>query len=459
MSDKSEKSTEKKYSTWTHISFNLVMVMLPATYGMFSTHFFWYYETEVLLPVIFVGIANVLFLLWDAFNDPLVGFISDRPNRLTKKYGRRFPFIAIFGIPTMVSIILLFMPPFIDAQINPLPIFLWIIIILFIHELSYTAVSLTRALYPEKFRSDQERRKNAGIGILTYNMGLFLGLIVPMIFVEKGDIQSYWIGATVLMIPCVIFFFLGLSGVREDKKMIERSFEIKKEPFFKTMKNTFKRKNFLALIVVSISTQAFGACILGSIYYWVNFVLLEPNADIIIMLSWFLAGLISVPFWMKINKKIGNRNTQLMAIITTMGSIIPFIFISSLTGAIIAIFILGFVGGAGTFVRYPIFSDLIDEATTLDGKRQEGVYQGVLAFFDRFGILFQPIIFTIVHLITRFEPESATQTILAQQGIIAAMTWIPAILVLIAGIIFWKVYDLTPEKTLKIKSQLEELKL
>ena len=462
MNNKKESSNEKKYSTWTHISFNLVMVMLPATWGMFSVNFFWYYETEVLLPVILVGIANVIFTLWDAFNDPLVGYISDRPNRMTKRYGRRFPFIVIFGIPTMVSLILLFVPPFVDAKINPIPIFIWILIWLLIHELSYTAVSLARALYPEKFRSDSERRKNAGIGIFTYNLGMFMGLIVPMIFVVKGDIQSYLIGAIVLMVPCFICFFLGIPGVREEKEMIERSFKAAKEPFLKTMKTTLKKKNFLALIFVSISTQAFGACILGSIYYYVAFILMEPpgsQADILFMLFWFIAGLLSVPFWMKLSNKVGHKKIQFIAIITTVISSIPFIFLNTLIGALIAVFILGFVGGAGTFVRYPIFSDMIDETAILDGKRQEGAYQGILAFFDRFGILLQPIIFTVIHIITGFNPESEIQTPLAQQGIIAAMTWIPAIIVLVAGLVFWKVYDLTPDKTSEIKSKLKELNL
>ena len=115
--------------------------------------------------------------------------------------------------------------------------------------------------------------------------------------------------------------------------------------------------------------------------------------------------------------------------------------------------------GAETFVRYPIFGDVIDEVAILDGKRQEGAYLGVQAFFDRFGWLLQPIIFTIVHLVTGFNPESGTQTVLAQQGIITAMTWIPASILVVTGLIFWRFYDLTPEKTRIIKAKLEELNL
>lgn len=462
MSEEPKTNQEKKYSTWTHISFNLMMFMLPATYGMFGTHFFWYYETEVLLPVIFVGIANVIYLLWDAINDPLIGYLSDKPNRFTKKYGRRFPYIVIMGIPTMLSLMLLFIPPFTNAQINPIPIFLWALTMLIIQEAGYTSVSLARALYPEKFRSDSERRKNAGIGIVVSNIGMLLGMMVPMIFVTVGNINSYFVGAAILMIPCVITFILGIPGVREDPEIINRSLNVKRDPFFKAMKIAFSKKNFLALIAVMVSVQVIGACIMGSIYYYTYYILLESAdsaADILFMLSWFLAGLISIPFWVFISKKLGNRKLQIIALLTYMGAILPFIFIRTLVLAIVAALILGFMMGATNFVRFPIFSDLIDEATIIDGKRQEGIYQGALAFCDRFGILAQPLIFTVVHIITGFVAANDVQTPLAQQGIIAAMTWIPALIALVALLIFWKYYDITVEKTEINKKKLHELNL
>lgn len=213
MSNESETTSGREYSISTHISFNLMQVMLPATYAMVATHLFWFYETEILLPVIFIGIALLLYAVWDAFNDPLIGYISDKPNRFTKRYGRRFPFIIIFGIPTMLTLILLFMPPSIDAKTNPWPVFFWLLVILLIYEISYTGVSLARALYPEKFRSDADRRINAAIGIVTFNIGLFMGFFVPMFLVREGDLSSYWIAAIILMMPCFIFYILGINGV------------------------------------------------------------------------------------------------------------------------------------------------------------------------------------------------------------------------------------------------------
>ena len=462
MTIENDTTLEKEYSTSTHISFNLMQVMLAASYGMAATHLFWFYETEVLLPVLYIGIALLLYAVWDAFNDPLIGYLSDKPNRFTKRYGRRFPFIVIFGIPLMLTLILLFMPPSVDAKTNPLPVFFWLLVILLIHEVSYTGVSLARALYPEKFRSDADRRINAAIGIVTFNIGLFMGFLVPMFFVREGDLSSYWIAAIILMTPCFIFYLLGIHGVREDEVMIIRALEAKREPFFKTLKTAVKRKNFMALAVLSISTQVFGVCLMASIYYYVKYILLLPldsQAGIMIMVVWLIAGLLSVPFWMKIIPKVGNKKLQIIGISLLLSFIIPALFVRTLVLALVLVALLGFAQGATTFVRWPIFSDLIDEVSLIDGKRQEGVYQGVFVFFDRIAFILQPIIFTVVHILTRFDPEADTQSFVAQQGILAAMFWIPGLIMLTASLVFWRFYDLTPEKTLSIKNKLKELKL
>lgn len=458
-----KKTSEKKeYSTWIHFSFNLVMLMLPATYGLFSTQFFYFYETVIKLDVIFVGLANVLFVVWDSINDPIIGFLSDRKNRFTQKYGRRFPFIVIFGIPTILSLVLLFLPLPFNAQVNPWPIFIWMIIWLFLHEFGYTAVSLTRALFPEKFRSDKERRKNSGIGIITYNLGLFIGLIIPFIFISKSDPYSYITASLILMIPCMISFFLGIPGIREESDIIDRALEVEKEPFMTTMKKAVKRKNFIVFTFVNITIQLFAACLLASINYWVESILLLPEgnqADVILMILWFLAGLASVILWIRIAAKLGQKKTQFIGLIGIILSIIPVYFVRTLEGAIVSFIILGVAAGANTFIKYPIFGDIIDEITIEEEKRQEGVYQGILVFFDRIGILLQPIIFTVVHLLTNYNPDTASQTIIAQQGILSAMTWIPALFMLIAAVVFWKYYDLTPEKSANIKKKLEELQL
>ncbi len=65
----------------------------------------------------------------------------------------------------------------------------------------------------------------------------------------------------------------------------------------------------------------------------------------------------------------------------------------------------------------------------------------------------------IVHELTGFVEGSDTQKPLALIGIRLHLGLIPGIFLTIGLLIFWKNYDITPEKANLIKNQLRELKI
>lgn len=69
---------------------NIVTEILAA---VLAVMLFAFYETEVGLGSSLTGVALIVFAVWDATNDPIVGYFSDRPFRFTKKWGRRFPWV------------------------------------------------------------------------------------------------------------------------------------------------------------------------------------------------------------------------------------------------------------------------------------------------------------------------------------------------------------------------------
>ncbi len=121
--------------------------------------------------------------------------------------------------------------------------------------------------------------------------------------------------------------------------------------------------------------------------------------------------------------------------------------------------LLGIGGGALRIGRNPVLADTIDEATVKSGQHIEGALMGVYTFFNKFSLIAQGLIFVFVHELTGFDPNLTTQTELANFGILLHTAFIPMILTFIGFIIFVKVYNLTPEKTQKIKEQLQKLKL
>ncbi|MHA1719510.1 MAG: MFS transporter [Promethearchaeota archaeon] len=460
MSEITEKSGEK-YSTWIHISFNLSHFITKSAAGMFLATIFYFYETEILLPTIFVGLANIIFFIWDALNDPLVGFISDQPNPMWKKWGRRFPWIMIGGIPTGLTLILLYAPPNKDPTINPWPVFIWFLVFLFLHELFYTMSSCNiMALYPEKFSSESERNKNTSIGQLLQRLANVIGTVIPMILIIEGDKKSYLLAAIILVGIGAVFFLLGIPGVKESKEMIEKASKVEeKEPFFKTIKEGMSSKNFRSVVAITVLNTTFNACLISSILYWVHYVLVLPDdsqGKTILTVVWFVTVIVAIPIWNRVIAKIGNKNTMIISLISSGLASFVVLFVTQITGAIISMVLLG-ATMSGTFISIMLmFADSVDEANLNSGKRKEGIFAGVFTFFDRIGYIIQTLIFTVVHIITNFDPKE-TITPLAKGGLIAAFTWIPAIGLFIAAFIAWKVYDLSPKKIIQIKQELKEL--
>ena len=77
-------------------------------------NFVWtFYEGElgligiVFLWPIYMAIANVIFTIWSILSSPLIGFLTDKPMKWTKKWGFHTPWIVIGGVPTVIFFFLI----------------------------------------------------------------------------------------------------------------------------------------------------------------------------------------------------------------------------------------------------------------------------------------------------------------------------------------------------------------
>jgi Na+/melibiose symporter-like transporter len=91
---------------------------------------FYYYEVEIGLATALVGLSFAIYAVWNMINDPLTGYLTDKPMRWSKKYGLRTPWIISGIILTIISYYFLFaVPDFGDVKSNPWPIFWYMVIV------------------------------------------------------------------------------------------------------------------------------------------------------------------------------------------------------------------------------------------------------------------------------------------------------------------------------------------
>jgi GPH family glycoside/pentoside/hexuronide:cation symporter len=145
------------------------------------------YQSFILLIFTFyfavVGIGTWLMVLgysiwsvWNAVNDPMMGFLSDRTHT---KLGRRLPYIIGAFIPLAITVIFLYFPPISFGDTSMVANFIYFFIVIVIFELFYTIYSLNlTSLFPEIFMTQQERTQANNIRQVFTIVGLIFALSI-----------------------------------------------------------------------------------------------------------------------------------------------------------------------------------------------------------------------------------------------------------------------------------------
>ena len=205
-----------------------------------------------------------------------------------------------------------------------------------------------------------------------------------------------------------------------------------------------------------------------SAFYIVTFLLDAGAGTITYLLAAMLLGsLISVPLWTWFSKRVNdNRKLGLLAGVILFLTFIPLIFAEGLVMWMIFLVFFGVGVGGHWFIDVPLLTDVLDDIAAKTKKRQQSIYYGYQAFFARFSGTFIAITISVTHLLTGFVEGATTLAQLTAQspnielallGIRIHSAIVPAIFALLLLIIFWKFYDLTPDKVATNKAKLKEL--
>ncbi len=467
------EETTSRHSFFTFLSFgtyNITWTIPTATMSLFM---FFFYHTVVGLDPVWILTVVAINTIWAGLNDPLIGWITDRNFKWTQKWGRRFPWIAIGIIPQSLALIMIFSPPGTVADLGPLPVMIWLLLSLFVFDLFITLVDIHVAiLRADKFRTEEERRKYAGHWGFFDMIAQVLGMMIPPLLLFFGDtIISYTVMAAIIAVIAIIFGVLFiLKGAREDKIIIDRYYsrEYERINVFKGVLLVIKQKSFMALYGSYVLWLSASTIAIGMVAYLITFLL--PGSDMIIFFALFLLGsLISIPLWLRLLKRFNNHKKLYI-----MGSLILVICYAALTffqtdiDLMIIMFFVGFVNGCVWTIGIPVlYSNVQDDFVVRQGKNQKGILVGTWAVISLITAFIDEALITLVFSITGFDagiPDYATLITTpgidvgaVLLGIRLLLGVIPALVILLGTLIFWKLYNLTQEKVLENKAKLLEL--
>ena len=459
-------------SSWEQVTFKKTLfysfgyLLVYFMIGQFNTYVFYYYEVEIGLPILMLGLAYIIFAIWNMVNDPLLGYLTDRPFSFTRKWGMRFPWMVIGSIYLIFWYLLFAVPDDLVNNSDPWPVFWYFVILTCIFDTFYSLYAThINAGFMTHFKTDAERRRSAAMNLLIPQvLVMFLSFIVPIFYIY-GDRSTMVFAQLIIVLMMVVCFIIAIPGLRESDELKERFIrgheENKRESYWTTMKLAFRHKNFVATLLVLMFLGLAGLLSAASTPYFYKDILGIPYALAVFpILVGFVGFIIFIPFWSTMSKKHGHAKIMKLSCLLIALYSIPYLFITTLFAVIIMSFISGACIGAFWITLGPVMGDVYDECTIETGIHQEASYEGIRTFFYRFGLIFQAIIFTFVHIATGYNPNpNATQTPLAILGIRIHMALIPMILAALAFIVMTKWYDLTGEKQAAQKGKLIEMRL
>jgi GPH family glycoside/pentoside/hexuronide:cation symporter len=383
---------EKKKNRVVPLKFNLAFASGEITdavaYQGFSFLIFNFYYFVIDMDVKVLTILYVLWSIYNAFNDPFLGGLSDKTRTKKLGGGRRRPWMIAAWIPLSLIMFFLF-TPFATYDQNPVWVSIYFFVIICLFDTIYTAFSLNRtSLYPEMFRTDREREV-AGTGRrIMMIVGLILAMGLPTFIVgdlsDPLNLYRYWIAGAALGVIVFITAWINIKwGIKEPP--FEELEEKETTGVFKSIWITLKNWKFVVFVFCSMMNWFVFAIFPMVMNIFNKFVLAEPwmgeNESLfaaILLLVAFLSSGIGVVIWAKIDSILGSK----------MGFVISQAF---WVCVLIPLFIMIFngiaLGGSPYFIDRNI-SNIADEDELKTGQRREASFYGVHALIIRLSGIF-----------------------------------------------------------------------
>ena len=454
---------EPKFSNKGAIGYSLGQFSVITSFNTFNFLVFIFYYTIVGLNVVLISIGFMIWSVWNAINDPLMGYLSDRTHT---KWGRRMPYIIFSLIPLGIIIFFLFTPPISVGITDEFINFIYFVIIILIFELIYTIFSLNvYSLFPEVFITSEERSKANNIAQTIGVFALIMAFMMPTLFITDLTNPKYLIEYQIFgVVIALVIIIPGLLFLRFcPKEKAEFKLDYKEAPsFIDSIKIAVKNKSFMLYVTIKTANWFVIGLMTALVSLYAKFILGIGEGETIfiglLMATLFISVAIFINIlWKPVVQKIGPRKAWMISMLIWIITIAPLMFIQDKILGLIMFFLMG-IGLSGT-LYFPdlIISDIIDEDEVNTEIRKEAAYYGVNFFFIRLSFLFVfiaiSLVFTSVGWAT-FAPEKVTPEVIF--GIKTLVVIIP-IIALVIGFLAMYIYPLYGERLTKVKDDLQKL--
>jgi GPH family glycoside/pentoside/hexuronide:cation symporter len=394
------------------------------------------------------GTVWILFGIWNAVNDPLFGYLSDRTK---SALGRRKPYIR-YGAPIYALAFIACWVNWPGSGTNQIAMFIQMLLLLFVFDSLYTAIATSIYVMPFEMAVSNKARSSILIWKIVFAV---FPLAVPLVLIpiiQPGpgdDATMYQLTMTAfgIVMGALIFFS---TWFYEEKHYLKEEQQL---PFFQSLKECFTNRSFVLFEVVSFTTIYVQTGLMQGVLYYFDEIDVSPIPLYDALAVGIVAGLV---VFIRQRETWGVKGSiRILVLVFAMGCFSILLFGRHLVPAMAGMFGFG-VGFSGLMYLIPLMNgDVVDFDEHRTGLRREGMYAGVNSFITKPAISLAQAIFLWFLGIYGYDQTlgKGLQSTAAETGILMGWTLVPGVLLFLCFVVLrW--YPLAGPEWKAIKEKL-----
>jgi len=385
------------------------------SYQAFSAYIQFLYIDILGVRAAWIGLVWAVYGVWNAINDPLSGYWSDRTRT---RWGRRVPWIAGSLVPLLITFYLLW-APFGGGAVpawSELRLLFYFLAIVLLFDFCWTVYVMNwTSLFPEMTSNESERAGlSAGREIFSI-FGLLVGVALPPVLAGAD-----WSGrggmALLLTVVTGVSLFLGLLGSKERPEFaVEPS-----PPFMQSLRLALRNRDFVFFLGANLMIQYVFLAMSAAIPFYAKYVLriqgqttlfgLSLDSELqnsLLLAAAFLAALPAMGLWWALARRFGAWRALRAACLLGAATALYFFFPSTFQGGLIGTTLFGLSLAGMLMLTNPLVADITDEDELATGARREGMFFGINGLIIRFAFVIQGILTAVVFSLTGYVNPTA----------------------------------------------------
>ncbi len=331
-----------------------------------------FYTDAALVPPALAGNALLIGKGWDAINDPLFGWFSDRTK---SRFGKRRVFMIFGAIPLGIATALLWFVPASDR----ISAFFWILATFILFDTLWTLTNVPYYALTSELTDDYDERSSLTtyrmvMAVPAYLVGAALTpAIVGLFALQQTGYAFIGIAYGVLAGAALL---ISAAGIRERKLVAVTA----PEPSpFKSLVVALKNKPFAWLCATYFVINISFAFIKILMVYYIEYQLLMKADTSLVMGLMLICVTIALPFWQWISRRMDKGPAYALGMLVGGSAVtLTFFLPHQSTGLIYLIAALAGFGFAAQWIfPWAMVADVADYDRADTGQQRSGMYYGV----------------------------------------------------------------------------------